>query len=249
MSFFHQPFPSDPASWRTRGYLPHYDHPGTVQALTFRLADSLPAELYERWERELRERDSEEERVRELSQRCEHWLDAGHGQCLLQRPECAEIVENAMLHFNGVRYRLRAWCIMPNHVHCLAELHPEFQIGEVVHSWKSWSANRINALLGRSGALWQREYHDRLIRDRDHLGSAIRYIHRNPVKAGLCALAEDFRWSSAWKRRADDVVEWREEGGRNFARRQDGERNSTRRQDGGAPSGDLSSDLSGAAEA
>lgn len=225
MSFRFQPFSSDPASWRTRGYLPHYDHPGTVQALTFRLADSLPMDLYRRWERELRALDSEEERHRELSQRCERWLDAGHGECLLRRPECAEIVENALLHFNGIRYRLRAWCVMPNHVHCLAELHPDLQLGEIVHSWKSWTAQRINRLLCRSGAFWQREYHDRLIRDRNHLGNAIRYIHLNPVRAKLAASAEEFRWSSAWQRRADKVVEWRDKAAGlppPFPRRQDG---------------------------
>jgi putative DNA methylase len=55
----------------------------------------------------------------ELRRRIEEYLDAGHGACWLRRPEIAALVEGALRYFDGQRYRLLAWCVMPNHVHTL----------------------------------------------------------------------------------------------------------------------------------
>jgi len=52
-------------------------------------------------------------------------------------------------------------------------------------------------LLTTTGAFWQREYYDRYIRNQDHLANVVQYIEQNPVKAGLCASAKDWPWSSA----------------------------------------------------
>jgi len=70
-------------------------------------------------------------------------------------------------------------------------------LAAVVNGWKSFSARRINELLRRRGALWQREYWDRFIRDEQHYQRAVAYVHENPVKAGLVSRAEDWPWSSA----------------------------------------------------
>jgi hypothetical protein len=54
--------------------------------------------------------------------------------------------------------------------------------------------------------VWHREYWDRYIRDEYHLQQATAYIHQNPVKAGLAAKAEDWRWSSAFAQNANQEI-------------------------------------------
>ncbi len=99
-------------------------------------------------------------------------------------------------HFDAERYRLLAWCVMPNHVHTLVEMMVGFPLEDVVHSWKSYTAHEINRILGRRGRVWQPEGFDRYIRDEKHFNRVIGYIEDNPVSAGLVRSAEDWPWSS-----------------------------------------------------
>jgi REP element-mobilizing transposase RayT len=55
----------------------------------------------------------------------------------------------------------------------------------IVHSWKSFTAQECNKVLGRTGRFWQREPFDRYIRNERHFRNALTYIENNPVKAGL----------------------------------------------------------------
>lgn len=183
--------------WYNHGYLPHFDVPDKVQAITFRLADSLPKHVVEEWKFEL-SRQPEKDRKVEERRRLQRYLDASHGSCVLRRSTCAETVEDALLHFDGDRCMLLAWVMMPNHVHVIAELSDDVRLANVVETWKKYSARRINAELGRSGALWFREYYDRWVRDSNHLHNVIAYTHRDPVMAGLCQAESEWRWSSAW---------------------------------------------------
>ena len=189
--------------WHSRDYLPHFDQPGLIQAITFRLADALPAEKLQRWELELAH-ETDLVRDVEKKRRMEAWIDAGHGACWLRKEAIAHIVEEALLHFDAARYRLLAWTIMPNHVHVLIETQEGWPLGGIVHSWKTWTAKKINAHLGRVGTVWQRDYHDRYIRDGEHLARVTRYIEQNPVKAGLCAESKDWRWGSANRKAAEN---------------------------------------------
>src|SRR5882762_10673546 len=100
--------------WHENGYLPHRDEPGLVQFVTFRLADAFPEEL--RGEREALLR-IEDDRKRHVE--LEAYLDRGRGECHLRRPDIAGQVEGALRFFHGKRYDLRAWVVMPNHVHLL----------------------------------------------------------------------------------------------------------------------------------
>ncbi len=178
--------------WYSRGYIPHFDHPGLIQGITFRLADSLPFHVRKSMAEELKNADNSAQRAR-----FETYMNAGYGACYLRDPRIASLVENALLHFDGARYRLIAWVIMPNHVHVLIETFEGYPLGNILHSWKSYTAKEANRILGRTGQFWFREYFDRYIRDERHLGRAIRYIHNNPVKAGLADKPEDWLFSSA----------------------------------------------------
>jgi putative DNA methylase len=198
---------SSPAlgKWRSRGYLPHFDQPGLIQSITFRLHDSVPTKVVEKWRRELNwvdGLDGTDPREVELRERIDKYEDAGHGECLLNDPRVAELVQNALLHFDGERYRLIAWSVMPNHVHALIETKEGHTLGDVVHSWKSFTAHEANKLLGRNGEFWAREYFDRYIRNQEHFNNALRYIEDNPVKAGLAKHARDWKWGSAGVQRA-----------------------------------------------
>ena len=162
--------------WHNRGYLPHLDGYGITQHVVFRLADAL---------------------VPGAEPEGDAALDRGHGAAVLRMPACARIVVETLMHFDDARYALRAWCVMPSHVHVLVNTTKAHQIGAVVRTWKSYSARRINALLGARGGLWAVDYFDRFMRDDTHFATTVRYIERNPVAAGLCERPEDWPFSSA----------------------------------------------------
>ena len=156
-----------PSSQYHRTGLPHFEAGEVPQHICFRLADSLPQSLLREWEEEL-QRLPETEQQNERRQRIEAALDQGHGACWLQRPEIATLVRGALCHFNGDRYRLHGWVIMPNHVHVLVTPLGDHSLSGVVHSWKSYTATQANKLLGRSGPFWHADYFDRFMRDEDH---------------------------------------------------------------------------------
>jgi REP element-mobilizing transposase RayT len=180
--------PSDGhAGWRSRGYLPHLDAADLVQHLVFRLADSLPAHISEEIAK-----ISREHRV----QAADIALDQGHGRRDLVIPGIAELVQRALLRFDGERYAMIAWCVMPNHVHVLVETRPGHPLDRIVHAWKSFTAHQVNRILGQTGAFWAPEYFDRYMRDDTHLAATLAYVEQSPVKAGLCSVASQWPFSS-----------------------------------------------------
>ena len=90
-----------------------------------------------------------------------------------------------MKFFDGQHYEMLSYVVMPNHVHGLFVLHPDWFLEKVLFTWKRRTAGVINETLGVEGQFWQHDYFDRLIRDGDHLRNVIRYIRRNPRKAHL----------------------------------------------------------------
>src|SRR5690606_27527071 len=105
-------------------------------------------------------------------------------------PAVAQIVRDAMEHFNGSRYRLIGWCIMPNHVHLVLQTHPADDLLCVLHSLKQYTARQANQWLRRAGSFWQSESYDHLVRDEKDLENQVQYVRNNPVKAGL----ENWPW-------------------------------------------------------
>jgi putative transposase len=144
--------------WHSRGYLPHLDAAEVIQAITFRLADALPRKVIDGWKRELERAVPTANAEQKMRERIARFEDAGHGCCVLRNPSCAEIVQDALLHFDGERYRLLEWCVMPNHVHVLVHCPKGALLGELVKSWKIHSSREINRMLGRKGSLWAMDY-------------------------------------------------------------------------------------------
>ncbi len=190
---------------RTRGRLPHWELDGALYFITYRLFDALPAFAIEALEAEHanierlvtggysdRTAVQADEISRLFQLRLDDYLDRGYGECSLRRSDIAEVVIGAWKFFDGQRYELLAWCVMPNHVHLVMRLFEGKMLSRVLHSWKSFTAERSNEILERSGRFWQREYYDRIIRDEKELEAKITYVVRNPEKAGLT------RWPHVW---------------------------------------------------
>jgi REP element-mobilizing transposase RayT len=167
------------------------DVPEVVQHVVFRLADSLPARVRE---------GLAKHPVAKRAEAADAALDRGYGRRNLSNGSVASLVEDALLRFDGERYALLAWCVMPNHVHALVETFPGVRLDRVVHSWKSFTAHKVNALLERHERFWAPEYFDRYMRDDAHLAVTTAYVEANPVRAGLCGEPYDWPFSSARRR-------------------------------------------------
>lgn len=202
MSF--QPFDPDRETSIYHRNLPHWDQPGVTYFITFRLADSLPtnvlqqiAQERQRWLHAHALSSVEELANQPDSLRWEYaktfntkWhagMDAGHGECLLKRPELRFHVQQALQHWQGSRWDLDCAVVMPNHVHALVSPGPDWNLAELLHSVKRFSAGAINAAVGRKGSLWQDESFDHIVRSQTQLVLFRKYIYANPTKAGLNA--------------------------------------------------------------
>ena len=189
------PLKPEGSGWHSRGYLPHFDAE-IPQFITFRLHDSLPRSVLLGWQEELkREQRSAVQAI--LRRRVEAYLDQGHGCCDLKNPLVANMVQNALLFHDLTKYRLTAWCVMPNHVHLVCTPNMGHSLAEIAHSLKSFTAKEANKLLGRTGHFWQKEYFDRYIRNARHYGKVVAYIENNPVISRLCERPSDWPFSSA----------------------------------------------------
>jgi len=180
---------------KRRRNLPHWEQVGCTYFVTFRTADSLPQSKLDElnaqkdvWLRAHPEPWTSlvwAEYNRLFSERVQAWMDAGCGACVLRRPELSAMVGSALMHFDGERYGLDAFVVMPNHVHAIVMPLPGHGLPAILHSWKSFTANGINRALGQTGAFWMDENFDHAVRSQDQLEHFRRYIQDNPVKAGL----------------------------------------------------------------
>lgn len=194
--------------WDTyQRHLPHWRVTGGCYFITFRLRDSVPAEVWQEmkaaaqaWQQRLALatqqhggklppaewaawQDFQQVQMRKL----DLVLDEGRGECLLRQPEHQQPLIEALHHFEGTRCEMHAYALMPNHAHVLCRPLGEHALESLTRSWKRHSGDRIHRRLGRTGSLWQEESFDRLIRDAAHYRQAVRYIAKNPPKAGLQA--------------------------------------------------------------
>lgn len=179
--------------------MPHWTADSAIYHTVFRLADSLPSEVlaayHKEWAALIAEAGDDpapaiRDRLQFVSTKVEKYLDAGHGACWLRRLEIGDLVAQAVTHFDHSRYRLHAWCIMPNHVHVVVQPIGIHELPSILHSWKSFTSSQANKLLMRSGSFWQKESYDHIVRSATDLERTIRYVRENPTNAGLRA----WRW-------------------------------------------------------
>ncbi|MBI5770369.1 MAG: transposase [Verrucomicrobia bacterium] len=178
---------------RTGGNLPHWEQGSVWYFVTFRLADALPRAVVE----EIKEQRKQWRRTHDLenlsptevaeyhrlfSERYDRLLDAGGGSCVLRDPLNADVVRGALRFFDGQRYALDEFVVMPNHVHVLVRPLVGHGLADILHSWKSYSANQLNRRLGRTGQFWQHESFDHIVRNEAAMDAIRRYIRENPAK-------------------------------------------------------------------
>ena len=161
----------EPTGWHSRGYLPHFDG-GKQQFMTFRLGDSMPQAILDKCREEL-EKEVGASLDSVLRRRVEAYLDQGYGNCYLNDPRVAEMVQDSLLFYDGERYALWAWVVMPNHVHLLVTPAEGKELSVILHSLKSYTAHKANRILGRTGRFWQRESFERYISDYEHLQNVV----------------------------------------------------------------------------
>lgn len=184
---------------------PHWMQAGTITFITMRLADSIAREVILRWDRERleflhhrgiecldwrvgreqlvkRDRADFEKYFRRLR---EDQLDTCHGKCQLRHPKAAKIVADSLLHFDGDRYLMGDFVVMPNHIHLLSAFPDAASMRKQCYSWMKFTATRVNRLNGDNGSLWQEEPFDHLVRSEEQLIYLRDYIEQNPSKVKL----------------------------------------------------------------
>lgn len=179
---------------KSKRYLPHWCREGStaIYWITFRLADSLPKleldALNEERERFYTDHPKPwTEKVRNNYTECfpariEAWLGAGHGSCVLAKPEIRQHLIDALLKFDGERHDFISGVIMPNHVHLLLRLRSGTELGALLKGIKGTSAKWINKAIDTTGKpLWMDESYDHIVRTREELEAFKEYVRKNPI--------------------------------------------------------------------
>jgi len=94
---------------------------------------------------------------------------------------------------------LLAWVVMPDHIHLLLQLGESSSLSRLINRLKGSAARAVNLRLGRSGPVWQRAFHDHLLRKEEDLETVGRYIVANPLRAGLVPRISAYpHWDAVW---------------------------------------------------
>jgi REP element-mobilizing transposase RayT len=123
--------------------------------------------------------------------------------CKSNRDPFAEAARDLVLahcvHDHGKRIELEAAVVMPDHVHLLLTPLPDDQgmphsLPFILKLIKGMSARSVNKLAGKSGPVWQEESFDHVVRSEKSFQEKLEYLRQNPVRRGLVAMPEDYRW-------------------------------------------------------
>ena len=158
-----------------------------IHNLPLELADSVFDAKTAKFDRILAELELVRQReLKKLTSQLFHRsLDESHGECLLRSRSLANIVAEAIMKFDGDRYDLDSFVIMPNHVHVIVQFRGSYGLSVVSQSWMRYTAREINKCIGRAGTLWQPECFDHIIRSDKQFQYLRRYIFENPSKANV----------------------------------------------------------------
>ncbi len=104
-----------------------------------------------------------------------------HPEQDILKPAERATVQSAITHFNKIRFNLYAYVVMDDHVHVLFMPFEDLKLQSIVHSWKSYSANKLQRDHLRKKKIWMDEYFDRIIRNERDLFEKAKYIRNNPM--------------------------------------------------------------------
>ena len=189
-----------------RRRLPHIQIAGSTYFVTFRLKDSLPKDALERLAEETAKikklpKDEADIEHRAWFGKFDEYLDRVlSGEAFLKNEQVANLIAKSIHYRDGKVYDLVAFCIMPNHVHLIIMPMEKtegifYSLTEILQSLKRHTARHSNLLLDRSGAFWQDESYDHVVRNQAELERIIKYVLNNPVKAGLVDEWNKWKWT------------------------------------------------------
>jgi REP element-mobilizing transposase RayT len=133
---------------------------------------------------------NQEEDIKKSRRRLPHWEYSDsiyfitwrlHAKQPSLTPEERSLVLEMLKHFDEKRYTLFSFVIMDDHVHVLARLERGETLPKILHTWKSYSANRLQRKFKRIGSIWQDEYFDTIVRE-GQFSPYLKYIVNNPKK-------------------------------------------------------------------
>ncbi len=124
----------------------------------------------------------------------------------LANDSIAQLVKEALHYRDNKDFNLIAYTIMSNHIHLVifpflekiaseSEYKNKYPLGGLLASFKKYTALKANKILNRSGAFWQHESYDHVVRDNDELLRIVKYVLNNPVKAGLVDDYNKYKWN------------------------------------------------------
>lgn len=200
--------------------LPHWRQEGATYFVTFRLGDSIPANVLRQWEYEKQkwlaargiecgQGDDWKTQVGNLTAREQflfhkHFnrlfhisLDQCQGACLLRHSDCVREVRSKLREIDATTCEVGDFVVMPNHVHVLLTPWPGQKLESVMKAIKGATARKCNALLNRTGSFWQADSYDHIVRSLEQLQWYRGYIAANPEKAGV-AVPDDGAYRAEW---------------------------------------------------
>lgn len=107
------------------------------------------------------------------------------GYFIKQLKECSETM----------KYRIYGYVLMDNHYHLIIQTMDK-KLQEVMHQINNKYSKYFNSKYKRVGHVFQGRYKAALVQDERYMLKLLRYVHQNPVRAGLCKLVKDYKWSS-----------------------------------------------------
>ena len=123
-------------------------------------------------------------------------LRGNHRQDIFHTDKDRELLGRFVDHAAGEHgARVHAYCWMTNHIHAVIQVS-DTPLGEVIRSIASRYARRFQWGIGTTGHLFERRYHAVLVDADGYLLTLLKYLHFNPVRAGLCVDPVDYPWSS-----------------------------------------------------
>lgn len=145
---------------------------------------------------------------------CYHVLNRGNGRAAVFHDEDDYAAFAALLRAACARRPLRvlAYCLMPNHFHLAAWPQGDDDLAAALHWLLTTHVARYRKKYRGSGHVWQGRFKAFPIQEDDHLLRVLRYVERNPVRAGLVGRAEEWRWSSVRQWLTPGLVPWLDAG-------------------------------------
>ncbi len=137
---------------------------------------------------------------------CYHVINRGNGSAKVFHNNGDFAAFNALFDEASARLNMRllAYCLMPNHFHLVLWPHGDGDLSR----WMQWlmtaHVRRYHRLRGTRGHVWQGRFKAFPIQKDEHLVTVLRYVERNPLRAGLVERAEEWAWSSLRMRQGRD---------------------------------------------